>query len=363
MNKELSNKGTRATKKGFFLKSLLIVIVIIVAISTVSFVFYWQYTKFPTPKNPVSKKYEWQFKGKAYVLEETLYQSTDKYYQKKPKGIFSNFEEISLSKYLKTPTKDNTVDDIAQKLQDIAARSNLTADQTVDLAVSYVQSLPYDEARARTDLTHPRYPYETLYEKTGICSDKSLLTVSILRKMGYGASIFMYEKDQHMAPAVQCSPQYSNYNSGYCIAETTAVGHKIGIIPELDQGNLQAVQRSEIQNFKSDNASSRQNKILSDPEIYAKTQGKTYGGVLQTLTNEKEVEQLSNYFETQKLVIEQKENELDSMTAELDRFKARKDYSSYNRLVPSYNNLVVTIRNLIDEYNTKVARYNLLIKE
>jgi hypothetical protein len=233
----------------------------------------------------------------------------------------------------------------------------------VDLAVSYVQSLPYDEARARTDLTHPRYPYETLYEKTGICSDKSLLTVSILRKMGYGASIFMYEKDQHMAPAVQCSPQYSNYNSGYCIAETTAVGHKIGIIPELDQGNLQAVQRSEIQNFKSDNASSRQNKILSDPEIYAKTQGKTYGGVLQTLTNEKEVEQLSNYFETQKLVIEQKENELDSMTAELDRFKARKDYSSYNRLVPSYNNLVVTIRNLIDEYNTKVARYNLLIKE
>ncbi len=356
------NKKT-IPKQRHLLKPITTVVIIFVLAGIALGLFYLLQNRFPAPKEPIAKKYEWQYKGKSYSLTETLYGSTDKYYEKKLKGIFSNFEEISLSRYLSTPTEDKTIDKVAQKIAEIAKENGMSLDQVVDLAIGFVQYLPYDEARAKTDLTHPRYPFETLYEGTGICSDKTLLTVAVLKKLGYGTAIFMYESDQHMAAAVQCSREYSNYNSGYCIAETTAIGHKVGIIPELSRDNLQAVARSEAQTFDANSFYESQNKILSLPEIFSKTEGKVYQGVIQTILNEREIEDLAAYFERQKPVIEQKEKNLDDFRSQLDIYRASNDYRAYNNLVPEYNNLISEIRDLIDSYNNKVARYNILIKE
>ncbi len=338
-------------------------LIFIVLLLIIAGFLFWQYLKFPTLSGPVTKSYSWSYKETSYDFTETLYQSTASYYAKKIKGIYSNFEERSLSKYFKYPQKDKTIPEITEKLEAKATEKKLSSDQTIDLALNYVQEFPYDEARAKTDLTHPRYPYETLYEEKGICSDKTLLLVAILREMGYGTAIFMYENDQHMAPAVQCPVEYSNYKSGYCIAETTALGHKIGIIPQLDQKSLQAVSRMAVQTFENQNGAQSNQKKLSTPEIYSKTTGKSYQGVIQTIANEKEIGEISTYLDQEKLKIDSSEAEMTKLKEELDLYEKQDSITKYNNLVPRYNNLIATIRAQIEEYNQKVNRYNDLIKQ
>jgi len=350
-------------KKRYCLKAFLGLTLTIILLLVVGYVVFWQFNKFPEPTGPIAKEYSWQYKNKTYNLRETLYQSIDSYYSKKIKGIFNNFEDISVGRYLNTPEGDKTIPEVTQKIRELASKNQLTDDQTIDLTLSLVQSLPYDEARAKTDLTHPRYPYETLFESKGICSDKTLLAVAILRQLGYGTAIFTYGQDQHMAAAVQCPSQYSNYNSGYCIAETTASGVKIGIIPELNQSNLQAVQRSEAQAFNGKTDNQSQNKKLSNPEIFSKTNGKIYQGIAQTLTNEKEIAGISAYLDQQKPIIEKNESELSRLKTQLDQYYVQENIQQYNNLVPIYNDLVRTTKRQIDEYNQKVVRYNALIKE
>ncbi|MEI7690527.1 MAG: transglutaminase-like domain-containing protein [bacterium] len=347
----------------YCLKSFLITATIIVFAVIVLGIIYWQYAKFPSLSSPITKTYTWDYKETPYTLNETLYKSTAEYYGKKIKGIYSNFEENSISKYFKYPKQDKSISEVANKIKLSAEQGKLTPDQTIDLTLDYVQSLPYDEIRAKTDLTHPRYPYETLYEGIGICSDKTLLTVAILRELGYGTAVFMYESDQHMAPAVQCPTEYSNYNSGYCIAETTAIGHKIGIVPELDQKSLQAVSRAEVPTFENQIKNPLAPKILSTPKIYSKTSGNIYQGVIQTVANEKEIAEISVYLGQQKIRIDASEAELTRLKRELNMYDTQENIKKYNSLVPTYNNLVATVKAQIEEYNQKVNRYNYLIKQ
>ena len=354
---------TNGKNKRFCSKTCLAVFVVLLLIILASLIIFWQLTKFPKPINPVVKDYSWSYKEQNYSLNETLYQSIENYYSKKRKGIYTNFEELSIAKYLNTPEEDKTIPEITSKILLEAKKNKLTADQTVDLAIGMVQSLPYDEARASTDLTHPRYPYETLFEGKGICSDKTLLTVAILRQLGFGAAIFMYEKDQHMAAAVQCTKTDSNYSSGYCIAETTTIGHKVGIIPDINELSLQAVKRSEINTFQAEDKDNSQIKKLTDVQIYSKTTGKIYTQVGQTIANEKEIAELLKYIETQKIAIKKDVAELDALEAKMSSLKNSQKIESYNSLVAPYNSLANDINEKIREYNLKVNRYNLLIKE
>jgi len=347
----------------YCLKSVLITVAVMTIVVITLGVLYWQYTKFPSLSSPITKSYAWDYKETPYSLTETLYKSTAEYYGKKRKGIYSSFEESSISRYFKYPKQDKSISEVANKIKISAEQGKLTPDQTIDLVLGYVQSLPYDEARAKTDLTHPRYPYETLYEGMGICSDKTLLTVAILRELGYGTAVFMYEKDQHMAPAVQCPSEFSNYNSGYCIAETTAIGHKIGIVPELDQKSLQAVSRAEVPTFENQAKNQLAPKILSMPKIYSKTSGIIYQGVIQTVANEKEIAEISVYLGQQKTKIDASETELIRLKNELNMYESQENIKKYNSLVPTYNNLVATVKAQIEEFNQKVNRYNYLIKQ
>lgn len=347
----------------YCLKSFLITSAIMILIVVVLGALYWQYTKFPPLSGEVAKTYSWNYKEVPYTLSETLYKSTAEYYGKKRKGIYSSFEESSISKYFNYPDQDKTISEVANKINETAKVGKLNSDQTVELVLGYIQSLPYDEIRAKTDLTHPRYPYETLFEGTGICSDKTLLTVAILKELGYGTAVFMYESDQHMTPAVQCPVEYSNYNSGYCIAETTAIGHKIGIVPGFDPKSLQAVSRVEAPTFENQTKNQSAPIILSTPEIYGKTAGIIYQGVVQTIANEKEIAEISTYLGLQKTKIDASEAELNRLKNELNQYDAQDNIKKYNSLVPTYNNLVAMVKLQIAEYNQKVNRYNYLIKQ
>jgi hypothetical protein len=337
-----------------------IVVAVILGFLGFGYYKYFYIPPLPAPAGAKTVSYTFEYKGEKYNLNETVYQSIDDYYGKRSKGIFDGFETNSIEKYLTLDQKTTETDEVVANIKKLAGQHSLNEDQTLELAVSFIQAIPYDEARAKTDLTHPRYPYEVLYENTGICSDKTLLTVSVLRELGYGAGVFMWDKEQHMAAAVACPNEHSNYGTGYCIVETTAAGAKIGVVPDLDSGTLKAIGRASLSNYKEE---SQQATSLGTGQLYAQKTGKVYQGILTRLNIENEISQIEQYLKGQKAKINSEEQQLENLKKQLDANYAAQNYKTYNSLVPGYNNLVAQVKKDIAEYNAKVQRYNFLIKQ
>lgn len=317
--------------------------------------------RFPALEGPREVNFKWEYQHQNFELKETLYQSIDQYYARKEKGILTGQEESSIQKYLNFPREDTTINKVSGDLTGLAQSKNLTKDETVDLVLAFVQSIPYDTERASTDLAHPRYPYEVLYENLGICSDKSLLADVLLRELSYGTSVFLFTKDQHMALGVACPAQYSSYNSGYCFAETTAVGNKIGLIPELKE-DRQATSPQALPAY-SEVEQSASTKRLSDPQIIAKASGLSYGGIVETIALLNDINTLKNDLSTINEEIGADEKSLNELGAQLEGYKSIEDYAGYNSIVPTYNALLDKIKNEISNYNAKVLRYNTLIAQ
>ena len=151
--------------------------------------------------------------------------------------------------FLNAAPQDDTLAQIAAQLRGMGAKFRLGDNKVVDLVLAFVQAIPYDNDRARKILAgagDPQYPYETLFRQRGVCSDKSLLAAALLRELGYGAALFTYKAEHHMAVAVACPPEYSTYASGYCYAETTTPGHRIGMIPNVDPAEGKAVALAQL---------------------------------------------------------------------------------------------------------------------
>lgn len=317
--------------------------------------------KFPALERAKTVDFNWEYQKQPYSLKITVYGSVDDYYGSLPKGLEKNKEDESVNEYLNIPSEDKSISEITTSIKNLSTNRKLKDDQTLELATAFVQSIPYDEEQAKTDQFHPRYPYEVIYDKKGICSDKSILMIAILRDMGYGNSAFLYDSESHMAAGVSCPKTYSTSTSGYCIIETTATGWRIGVVPEIKSNN-RAAERSTIENYNS-KSSSPTNKKLTTPRIVAKISGTEYKGIVETIKIENEIKQLLDYFPIKKAVIEKEQVELLRLEEQLDDYKSTGNISSYNNLVPKYNSQLRKVNSDIDEYNSKVERYNKLIQE
>jgi len=100
-----------------------------------------------------------------------------------------------------------------------------TKDDQARIAISIVQMIPYDYEKVFTLSTESwKYPYEALYDYKGVCQDKSLLLALLLKELGFGVVLLVYEDENHMAVGIKCPGRYANYiyqGSGYCFVETT----------------------------------------------------------------------------------------------------------------------------------------------
>ncbi|MFA5871632.1 MAG: hypothetical protein WC858_02810 [Parcubacteria group bacterium] len=98
-------------------------------------------------------------------------------------------------------------------------------DSQARIAVSLVQKIPYDtdwylygDSSGRGHGT--RYPYEVLYDYKGICGQKSMFIVFLLKELGFGVATFTFIGDElHQVPAIKCSPKYDFRDTGYCFID------------------------------------------------------------------------------------------------------------------------------------------------
>lgn len=112
---------------------------------------------------------------------------------------------------------------IDQLKMEITAHS----DDLIRIIISLIQNIPYDLYKKIVMEKYPslyqnfRHPYEVLYDNCGICSEKSILLISFLKILGYGAALFQFPKENHMAVGIKVPKEFEYYD-GYTFIETTS---------------------------------------------------------------------------------------------------------------------------------------------
>lgn len=343
---------------------------------------------FPEPQDPKTVDFKWEYQKRPYDLKLTLYKSVYDFYSTSPKDytyyetLPPNWEEDYYGMFLKVNPQDKTIPDLADQLKSLGARNRLSPDKIVELTTAFVQSIPYDDQRARkieqnSPEEKPNYPYELLYQQKGVCSDKTFLLYSLLRQMGYGTALFEYKQEKHIAVGIKCPAEDSTYNSGYCYTETTQPGHKIGVVPDISPDTNIGIVKKELGTFDS-TAQQQENTLkLGQVAIYQKTDGESYNGIVQTIktqaqmdTLEKDIADLKQALTPQKDELDGEKKAIDDLSTKMSDLKKSKDIAGYNSLVPQYNNLVTAYKQKagaynqkVNTYNQKVAQYNQLIKQ
>lgn len=329
-------------------------------------VFGWSLTRpsvFAEPSGPKVLAFDWDYGSRSYSLDLTLYQNVYRFYGNQPKGVLIGREEQGLAKYLNPKEGDDTVKDLVASINGLAAQNDLSDEETVELAVTFVQSIPYDfEAVDTADARQPRYAYEVLYDNLGICSEKSYLAYAMLREMGYGVAVFTYPKENHMNIGIQSPLEHSTDQTGYSVVETTNRDIKIGIIPNIDPSG-QAMQTQAMQEFNLRNPGTTEGKNLSSPLVYAPTKGAEYTGVVERFRASREIAETREVLAVQSALIERGKSDLDELRSRLEAQRAGRDVRAYNSLVNSYNREAEDLEDLVDEYNIQISRYNALIRD
>ena len=365
--------------------------------------------EFPKPTNPKTITFNWDYDGTNYSITEILYGSIYDYYNSNPEKYCWYLEEDTEScfrDFLEEAQGDNTISRIASDIKSSAQRRGLSNDELLELTVAFVQSIPYDDEKLQViaslpeELTEdviskaivalPEHPYEVLYTKNGLCSDKSFLAVSLIQELGYGVALFFYEgigdEIGHMVPAIKCPQGYSSYNSEYCYAETTEEGYIIGEIPQMDTNTGRVKLRTTIDLFNENNigAGLAWSK-LKDVEIYKIADGNSYQGVITNYQKIQRIESLENELYRLYDILVSLESELNILESNADYYdqqaesayrthEIRGDYASYNQYLSlfskheaaynkyeakrlQYNKNVNTYNNLIKQYNILIESF------
>lgn len=135
--------------------------------------------------------------------------------------------------------------------------ASATPDDGARRAIALVQAIPYDHAALANGTARTRYPYQTLYDQTGVCGEKSLLLAALLRELGYGVALLRFGPENHMTVGVRCPPAYAYRGTGYAFIESTqpsittdAVGEYVGT-----------------------------GRLVSTPEVIAIAEGRSFGSI------------------------------------------------------------------------------------
>jgi len=353
--------------------------------------------RFPELQGPKELIFQWNYQKKPYELKFTLYKSVYDFYRSSPKeysytgNLPKNWEEEYYGMFLKQNPIDRTIPELAAQLKTLGLKNHLSDDQLAEMTVAFVQSITYDNERAKkieqdSPTEKPNYPYEILYDQQGVCSDKSFLLTALLKEMGYGTALFEYKDQKHIAMGIKCPVMDSTYSSEYCYTETTQPGHKIGIVPNISREDNSAIVKKELGAFDSipnqngtEQAEQQQinTEELGSVAIYQKNDGKIYNGIIETLKTETRIDSLEKDIATLKEELTpvkaqlDKDNQaIDDLTKKMDQLKKNKDYAIYNSLVPDYNKQVSVYKKnssaynqKVNLYNQKVTEYNKLIKQ
>ncbi len=231
---------------------------------------------FPELEGQIQGSFSFEYQCNPYTISLPLYQSSYQYFQSQDKNFYyqgelpEDWRSQFYLKFLSSPDDEEVVTSLIAEVRQAVDQDG---DELVIALVSLVQNLTYDCDKLFSfdqlggEGFQTNFPYETLYTKTGVCGDTSILLGKILQELGYGAALLIYDDSNHMALGIQCPLDLATYvlnNKGYCYIETTAPS-RIGVKPTNIAGR----------------------EFIEDPEVMPITEGKTFER-MNTLVEEME---------------------------------------------------------------------------
>jgi len=190
-------------------------------------------------------EYVWIYNQKVYSIKLELSESLNQVYQKMPNKHRSTQKVEDYYEGIMTSEKgDNTMRMVAMKVLEAAMLAKINnPNRQLDFIMAFIQfAIQSDIEKAKKVIQGKdfRYktPYETLFSQSGLCLEKCLLAIAIIRQTGYWGSCLLYypeacPKAGHTAVGIACPTSQSLYNSGYCYAETM-LPLPIGAMPRVN---------------------------------------------------------------------------------------------------------------------------------
>lgn len=152
----------------------------------------------------VSLKYT--LNGRDGIIQTTLYEGVNEYLmEKEPKG--GQYQEV-----FSNEIQDKYTADLISKIKAVSD----DPDDQARVAISIAQQITYSKG---FDIFTVNYPYKRIYYSWGDCSQKSILLAYLLKQLGYGTALLIFEEEEHMAVGIATSEKYSYRNTGYAFVE------------------------------------------------------------------------------------------------------------------------------------------------
>ncbi len=355
--------------------------------------------QFPKPEGLKTVTLNCNYHGQKLAIQENLYDSIDNYYKSNPKKRFMSYES-----YVSEAKEDKTLEDLTGKIEVKGRSLGLNPDQTADLSTCFVQNIPYDSAKAKVVLSNSpsdkltkitnnyyfdRFPYETLYDNEGICTDKSYLEAALLKQMGYGTALLTFDIEHHMAVGIEVPNGYSSFNTGYSYIETTNTGYKVGQLPIINTDNGGASQLGLNKLSGGINSGNiipelPQSNFSPPTQVIKVADGKDYNRIIEiTNKNNKiqevsgEINSLSKEIASYKHQVQNSEgqavsakNQLNTAETKLNEAKniyeqdsSEQNYQAYQQAYNEYQNTYAETKGVIDNYDSAVSVYNAKVDE
>jgi len=337
---------------------------------------------YPTLSEPKEVILSCDYHGKPITVSETLYGSLYRYYQTDPvkkSAYLHNNEKDFVFSY----DRDGTIKELASKITAAGTENGLVGDQVLDLGACLMQGIPYDEAKAARILgpdfsklpvseVVPRYPYETLYDNLGICTDKTYLGAAVIRELGYSTAIMTFDTQKHMSLGVAVPAGYGSFGSAYGIMELTGNNFLVGDIPDLNASAGLAINNFQtLPQGGTEAQTANQLQLAKPSQVVPVSTGSSYNRVIERTATRQKLVDLRAELETLQTSYKQAGDTL--ATAEADLNTAETNYKlvpnnanyklyqqSYGAYTASYNdaqNKINQYNNAVNLYNSYVAKY------
>jgi hypothetical protein len=163
------------------------------------------------------------------------YENSVKFYSYNGSNPPMNWEIDYYTMFLDTEQDEQ----IIEELSEILSSDLIEEKDFVAKAVLFVQgAVEYDFDKLNNlKESEVNYPYESLYLKRGICSEKSLLLAKLLIQNNFNICFFLFPKANHMALGIKVSHSEGSYGTNYCFIESTDYS-PIGEIPDTMLGGV-----------------------------------------------------------------------------------------------------------------------------
>jgi hypothetical protein len=219
--------------------------------------------------------------GIGHTISIPVFFDVTDYFSNKKPACSCDIPQYYLE-YLQSQTQRQYLNELVEKIQETAKNQNDLA----RISISLVQRIPYDNDKVKYFLKNNpyariRYPYEVISENLGICCEKSLLLAFLLKELGFGVGLFIFQEENHMALGIKSPEEFCCFQTEYAFVETTA--------PSI-------VTDCRLYYFESNKLGIFWNRLKSFPTIVPLCEGNSFNGVYEEFWDAKEWNELNEKY-------------------------------------------------------------------